>query len=41
MEFDEIGAAIIFFTTIELVDNAINFVELLGARINELLLQAF
>ena len=38
--FSVIRAGIIFFATLEFVDNAINLVELFGARIDEFLLQA-
>jgi hypothetical protein len=41
LEFSVIRAGIIFFATLEFVDNAINLVELFGARIDEFLLQAF
>jgi hypothetical protein len=41
LKFDVIRSAIVFFATIKFVDNAIDFIELFGARIDEFLLQAF
>ena len=41
LEFSVIRAGIIFFATLEFVDNAIDFIELFGAPIDEFWLQAF
>ena len=41
LKFDVIRAAIVFFATITFVDNAVDFIELFGACIEQFLLQAF
>ena len=41
LKFDVIRAAIVFFATIKFVDNADDFIKLLGACIEQFLLQAF